>query len=75
MVLSYSSHTKTDTMLSLKRDTQGFPTKQTINNKDLYCCPNVASVFQACIRAVGALYRGRIGLVDAMNSGGIPDSC
>ena len=24
---------------------------------------------------VGVLYRGRIGLVDAMNSGGIPDSC
>ena len=41
--------------------------------KTLYCRPIVASVFQACIRAVA--YQGQIGLVDAMNSGGIPDSC
>ena len=59
----------------LKRDTQRGSLQNKPSIKTLYCRPIVASVFQACIRAVGVLYRGRIGLVDAMNSGGIPDSC
>ena len=75
VVLSYrySLHTKTDTMLFKEIYRGSLQNKPSI--KTWYCRPIVASVFQACIRAVRVLYRGRIGLVDAMNSGGIPDSC
>ena len=74
-VLSCIVHIQKLTPCCLKRDTTRGSLQNKPSIKTLHCRPNVAGVFQACLRAVGALYQGRIGLVDAMNSSGIPDSC